>query len=211
MIRGRYGFLTAVVVVATLSAAAGAGYLLAYSPLPDPSVATRQQLFQWLVLRDLSQESAETRQKILVRLDTEFENIGDLDATIANLEHSHRQMLWHNVGVLLDPWLLGKSQQYSQLPASQRTGYIDRFLDRAELWNQVGAACLKNGPSEGQNRDSSVSKRVMEQIQQCSNRAGPEQRQQIGAFMAAVQARWLWRQLPSFHLFGKPANVLHAR
>ena len=114
-------------------------------------------------------------------------------------------MLWHNVTVLLEPWLLGKVQQYSQLPASQRTAFIDRFLDRAELWNQVGAACLKKSSGPEPKRVSSVSKLVMEQIEQCGNRAAPEERQQIGAFVAAAQARWLWRQLPSFNLFGKPS------
>ncbi len=203
MIRGRYGLLIGVAVVAMLSAAAGAGLLLVFPSLPDPSVATRQQLFHWLVLRDLSQESAETRQKILLRLDAEFEKAGDMDSVIGNLEESRRQMLWHNVTLLMEPWLMGKVQQYSQLPASQRVDYIDRFLDRAELWNQVGAACLTKDSGPGSNGGTSASKLIMEQIQQCSNRAGPEQRPQIAAFMAAAQVRWLWRQLPSF---GRPGG-----
>ena len=55
MIRGRYGLLIAGAVVATLSVAAGAGFLMVYPPLPDPSVATGRELFQWLVLRDSGQ------------------------------------------------------------------------------------------------------------------------------------------------------------
>jgi len=195
--------LIGVAVVAMLSAAAGAGLLLVFPPLPDPSVATRQQLFHWLVLRDLSQESAETRQKIFLRLDAEFEKAGDMDSVIGNLEESRRQMLWHNVTLLMDPWLMGKVQQYSQLPASQRVDYIDHFLDRAELWNQVAAACLTKDSGPGSNGSTSASKLIMEKIQQCSNRAGPEQCPQIAAFMAAAQVRWLWRQLPSF---GRPGG-----
>jgi hypothetical protein len=109
-------------------------------------------------------------------------------------------MLWHNITVLLELWLLGKVEQYSQLPVSQRNDYIDRFLDRAELWNQVGSACLKNSSNQGLKGTSSVSQLLMEQIEQCGSRAAPEQRRQIGAFVAAVQTRWLWRQLPSFSL-----------
>jgi hypothetical protein len=190
-----------------LSVAAGAGFWMVYPPLPDPTVATRHDLFRWLVLRDLSKESMETRLKILGRLDTEFEKIGDMDAKIESLEGKRRQMLWYNVTVLLEPWLLSKVEQYSQLPASQKIDYIDRFLDRAELWNKVGAACLKNGAAPGQSSDRSVSKLVLDQIQQCSNRALPEQRQQMEAFISAVQARWLWRHLPSFSLFGEPAKA----
>jgi hypothetical protein len=200
VIRGRYGLLIVVVVVAMLSVAAGAGLFMVYSPpLPDPSVATRRELFHWLVLRDLSKESAEIRQKILSRVDAEFENVDDITPTIEEMDEPRRQMLWHNVKVLLDPWLLGKAEQYSQLPASEKMGYIDRFLDRAEIWNKVGAACLKNSEGQGGSGASSVSKLIFEQIQQCSSRAAPEQREQVGTFMAAVEARWLWRQLPSFN------------
>ena len=189
-----------------LGVAAGAGYLMVYAPLPDPSVATRQELFHWLVLRDLSKESVGVQEKILSRLDTEFEKIDDLGTTIEDLGDGQRQMLWHNVTVLLEPWLLGKVEQYSQLPASQRNDYLDRFLDRAELWSKVGTACLRSSASQGAQGGSSVSKLVMEQIEQCSQRAAPEQRRRIGTFVAAVEARWLWRQLPSINLFGKQAK-----
>ncbi len=211
MIRGRYGLLIAMVLAAMLSVAAGAGFFMVYAPLPDPSIATRRELFHWLVLRDLNKESEEIRQKILSRVDAEFENVDDINSTIEAMDESRRQMLWHNVTVLLEPWLLGKVQQYSQLPDSQKIGYIDRFLDRAEMWNKVGAACLKNSADQGRNGRASASKLVLEQIQQCSNRAAAEQRQQIGAFMAAVEARWLWRQLPSFSLFGKPGHSPQAK
>lgn len=198
MVRGRYGLLIAGVLVAMLSVAAGAGFLIVYPPLPDPATATRPELFRWLVLRDLDKESPEIRQKILSRVDTEFDDAGDIGTTIESLEESRRQMLWHNVTVLLEPWLLGKVAEYAQLPATQKIAYIDRFLDRAELWNKIGAACLKNGASPGPKGGSSVSRLIMEQIEQARNRAAPDEQRQIGAFMAAVQARWLWRQLPSF-------------
>ncbi len=212
MIRRPYGLLIVVAMIVMLSVAVGAGLMVVYPRLPDPSVATRQDLLRWLVLRDLSKESAEIRQKILSRLDTEFETFDDLDTTIESLEPSHRQMLWHNITVLSEPWLLGKVEQYSQLPVSQRTDYLDHFLDRAELWNKVGAACLKNnadganGAEAAAKGGSSASQLLMEQMKQCSAHAAPDKRHQIGAFMAAVEARWLWRQLPSFNLFGKPAK-----
>ena len=91
MIRGRYGLLIAGAVVAMLSVAAGAGFLMVYPPLPDPSVATRQELFRWMVLRDLSGESPEIRQKILSRVDTEFEDGGDLGSMIESMEDSRRR------------------------------------------------------------------------------------------------------------------------
>jgi hypothetical protein len=207
VMRGRYGLLFAVVAGAMLSMAGGAGFFMNFAPLPDPSVATRQQVFRWLVLRDLGKESVQIRQKILDRVDSEFENPVDLDSTIAELDGTRRQMLWHNVNVLLEPWLLGRVQQYSQLPAGKKVEYIDAFLDRVALWDKVGSACLKNSAGAGQEGNSSASTLMMEQVRQCSNHCDPEQRRQIGVFLAAVQSRWLWRQLPSFNLFGKPARL----
>ena len=203
MIRGRYGLLTAVVVVAMLSVAAGAGFFMVYSGLPDPSVASREELLHWLVLRDLAEESDDIRLKIVSRADTEFEKVGDLHATIEALEPARRQMLWHNVTVLLEPWLAGKAEKYSQLPASGRIEFIDRFLDSVQQWSKVGAACFKanSGQREG---EAAMNKLLIEQVRQCGNLAEPEQRRKIEAFVAAVQARWLWRQMPALNWFGRP-------
>ena len=78
-------------------------------------------------------------------------------------------MLWHNVTVLLEPWLLDKVEHYAELPAAQKTEYIDRFLDRAELWSKIGTACLKSRAKQGPEGGSSASRLIMEQIAQCSN------------------------------------------
>jgi hypothetical protein len=213
MIRGRYGLVIVAVVVAMLSVAAGAGYFMVFVPLPDPSVANRHDLLRWLVLRDLGKESPEIRQKIVTRLDVEFENIGDLGMSIEKLDESRRQMLWHNVTVLLPPWLLGKVDEFSKLPASEKVAYLDSFLNRAEEWSKVAAACQKKDSSTNDSsktvKSGSTSKLVMDQIQQASDHAAPAERAKIGEFVSAVQTRWLWRQLPSFNFFGKPATTPH--
>jgi hypothetical protein len=205
VVRRRYGLLIGALVVATLGVAAGAGLYFVYAPLPDPTVATHRQLLGWLVLRDLSKEPVEIRQKILVRLDSEFEKTQDLEANIGHLEGYQRQILWQNFSVLLGPWLFDKAQQYSQLSSSHQTEYIDHFLDRAELWNKVGTACLKKEPGQTSESEWSAGTSVLKQIQRCCRDAEPGQRRQIEVFMTAVQARWLWRQLPALKLFGKPA------
>jgi hypothetical protein len=203
MIRGRYGLIVVGILVAMLSVAAGAGYFMVFVPLPDPAVATRPELVRWLVLRDLSKESPEIREKILGRLDTEFEKIGDLAPSIEKLEESHRQMLWHNVGVLLPPWLMGKAEQYSHLASSKKVDYLDRFLDRAEEWNKVATACQKKNTGKAAG-GSSVTRLIQDQMQSSEN-VSPQQRE-LSEFLSAVQARWLWRQLPSFNIFGRPAK-----
>jgi hypothetical protein len=75
-----------------------------------------------------------------------------------------------------------------------RKELVDRFLDRAEAWNKVAEACLNHAGQ--QQHDSSHSKLLMEQLRQCSDHATLPERQQIVAFVAAVQGRWFWRQMP---------------
>ena len=61
MIRGRFGLLIGLAVVAMLSVAAGTGLFMVYSPLPNPATATSEQLVRWLVTRDLSKESPDVQ------------------------------------------------------------------------------------------------------------------------------------------------------
>jgi hypothetical protein len=207
MIRSHYGLIFVGALVAMLSVAAGAGYFMVFAPLPDPAVATRQELFRWLVLRDMGKESPEIRQRILGRLDTEFDNVGDLRASIEGLDDSRREMLWHNVIVLIEPWLLGQAEQYSQMPAAKKTDYIDHFLNRAEDWNKVASACISQSSSKnsdkGERDGSQPSKLVVDQFQQCIEHAAREQRQKLADFVSAVKFRWLQRQFSSFNFFGE--------
>jgi hypothetical protein len=206
MIRSRYGLIFVGVVVAMLSVGAGASYYMVFQPLPDPAVATRQELFRWLVLRDMSKESPEIRQKILSRLDTEFDTVGDLRESIESLDDSRRQMLWHNIVVLLEPWLLGQAEQYARVPASQKNDFIDHFLNRADDWGKVASACVAKKSDKGKTNDSVLSKLVIDQFQRSNDAATPEQRPKLGEFISAVKYRWLGRQFSSFNLFGKPAK-----
>lgn len=205
MIRSRYGLLIALTVVAMLGVATGAGLFMVYAPLGDPASATPEQLLRWLVTRDLSKEPAALQQAFVHRVEDELGQPDDLTAlttTVAELDESRRAMLWNNIGVLLSPWLMEKADQYAQLPAAEQNAYLDRFLDSVEQWSKIGEACLKSG-GEGKKAEGPLSTLIADRVAECSRRAEPAQRKRISSFMAAVQARWIWRNLSKMWLSGK--------
>ena len=158
-----------------LSVAAGAGFLMVYSPLPDPSVATRQQLFQWLVLRDLSQESAETRQSFSSvwirssrRLAIWTRRARTWRTRTARCSGTMSRCSW-------SPGCLAKCSSIRNCPLPKDC--LHRSLPRSRTLDQVGVACLKKSSGPEPKRVSSVSKLVMEQIERCGNRGtAPEER-----------------------------------
>jgi hypothetical protein len=197
-------------LVAMLGVAAGAGLYYVYAPLPDPSQATTEQLFRWLVTRDLSQEPASVQQAIVHRLDSDLGSTSELAEYIAQLDASRRRMLWTNIGTLLSPWLLEKVDEYAKLPPAEQPAYLDRFLDRVDQWSKIGAACQQGGSATGAKSDAksdgALNKLIADRIAECSRRVEPAQQRRIAAFMAAVQGRWIVRQFSNFGLFGKPSN-----
>ena len=209
MIRKRYGLLIILSLVAMLGVAAGAGLYYVYAPLPDPSQATTEQLFRWLVTRDLSQEPASVQQAIVHRLDSDLGSTSELAECIAQLDESRRAMLWTNIGTLLSPWLLEKVDEYAELPAAEQPAYLDRFLDRVDQWSKIAAACQQGstpGAKSDTKPDGSLNKLIADRVAECSRHVEPAQQKRIAAFMAAVQGRWIVRQFSNFGLFSKPSK-----
>jgi hypothetical protein len=202
MFRGRFGLMIALAVTAMLSVAAGAGLIIVYAPLPDPATATPEQLFRWLVTRDLANEPLEVQQAIIHRIDADLGPTGELTQGVSQLKASYRTMLWTNIGTLLQPWLATKADEYAQLPVRERQAYLDRFLDRVDQWNKIGTACLHD-ETAGAKSDNSLTKLIAEKVADCSRHAEPAQRKRIADFMSAVQMRWIARQFGGFSMFGK--------
>jgi len=202
VIRGRYGLLIGLAVAAMLSVAAGAGLFMAYAPLPDPSAATTEQIFRWLVTRDLSRESPAIQVAIVRRLDVDFEQTSGLAQEIAQLSDPHRAMLWNNISTLLVPWLLEKADAYAQLPAAQRIAYLDSFLDRVDQWSKIGDACRAGGAGQSADPNLSMTKLFADRIAESSAHAEPAQRKRIAEFLAALQSRWVWRKIARIPFLG---------
>lgn len=203
MLYNRYGILFVGACVALMSVAGGAGYFLVYPLLPDPTVASREQLLRWVVLRDLSQETFGTRQALVRRLDVEFDQAPDLAGPAKGLTDSQSTRLRENIAILVEPWFVDKVEHFAQLPQKERLGYVDRFLDRLEQWRKLSAACAKSQLAKGQTSMADLGVSLFDRVKASSQRAEGEKRKQMSAFLVAVETRWLWRQMPSLPFFGK--------
>ncbi len=175
---------------------------MAYAPLGDPSKATTEQVFRWLVTRDLAKERVAVQRAIVQRLESDLGQTNDFSAAVADLDESRRATLWNNIGVLLGPWLLERADRYAELPAAQQSAFVDHFLDSVNQWSKIGEACLQGRGSPSVKSDGSLSKLIADRIAECSRRAGPAEQKRISGFMAAVQARWIWRKVSAIPLFG---------
>jgi len=179
-------------------------------PLPKPAEADREEIVRWLVTRDLGRESSETRQILARRLEEEFGSGVDWESTKTQLSESQRNQLWENVVLLLEPWLLDKTQHYSQLPATERTAFLDELLDTVAIWRNIETLCGQTKdpgvathtqssgqdvPSNAAGRQQSLIERFFSQAEKCKAEAQPEDRQKIDEFLVAVQGRWLVRSL----------------
>ena len=210
MFRTHYGLMIVLSLVAMLGVAGGAGLYFVYAPMPDPSQATTEQLFRWLVTRDLSEEPANVQEAIIHRLDSDLGSASELAECIGQLNESRRAMLWTNIGTLLSPWLLEKVDEYAKLPAAEQPDYLDHFLDRVDQWSKIAAACQQGGSTPDEKSaaksNGSLNKLIADRIADCSRHVGSVQQKRITAFMTAVQGRWIVRQFSNFGLFGKPSK-----
>ncbi len=201
VLRRHRGTLTVLVSAAMIVAGAVAAAML-YRPLPAPEQANRDQLLRWLVLRDLSQESEETRAVLVCRLDQEFAT-GEIDfaATGENLSPEHRQRLWRNVELLMEPWFIDKLQGYLATESDQRVAYLERLIDTIEHWRKI--EILRPEATPGADDESLASVGATKgfvptffaQVGKWQQQTTPERRQQATEFLMALQMRWFMRSL----------------
>lgn len=171
-------------------------------PLPDPAVADRDQLVRWLVLRDLSQESPETRRVLVERLEAEFRGAPNWSQVADRLNESQREVLWNNLVLLLEPWFLEKADRYSQLAVADRPPYVDQFLDRVAQWRRADA--IRYGPGQDGAQRAGLAQSLLDQVEQWKQRADPTQRARIDEFLRDVELRWIMRKFLNLAPLFKP-------
>lgn len=175
------GFILAVVV----------GSVWLYScQLPSPESANREELLEWLVTRDLSDESPHTRSVLARRLDSEFVNV-DWENLNGRMTSEYRRRLWQNLPLLLDPWFLDKLESYYKQEESQRPVYIDSIIDR--ISDLSGINSLQESGLKGESPN--LVKLFLERVAAIKSQAEGERRERIEQFVNCIQTRWLCRNL----------------
>jgi hypothetical protein len=191
--RNRRGVLWLLLAAAMLVVGIGVGLTVLRSGLPDPAVASRDELLRWLVTRDLAKESPKTRLVLVQRLEHEFCSGVDWDALKGKTSKEQRKQLWSNIPLLLGPWLSDKASVYSQLSEAKRLQFIDGVIDSLMTWRGADRLQDGNAGSTSQNAGGGLITAMFSQIEECKRDAPPQQRDCISQFVAALQFRFLTR------------------
>ncbi len=197
--RNHRGILTILLAVALLTTGITIAVFAFLPRLPDPAVADRDGLLQWLVARDLGGESPATREVLVCRLDEEFRSGIDWEATGKRLDGDQRKRVCENVLLLMGPWLKQKTDRYFALPETERTAFLDETVDSIAMWRGVESfrpdPSANNANRESNTRVGGLPATLLNRADEYDGRANPARRQQIDRFVQAVQARWLMRSL----------------
>jgi len=96
----------------------------------NPRTATRDQLYGWLVMTDLSQRDEETRLALIDRcieiLDSGELGTTELSEDASRLTPAMRERLDANIDLLKREWFFSRVNQYLELSGDDRLPFLDR-------------------------------------------------------------------------------------
>ncbi len=166
--------------------------------LPDPAYANRQELFAWLVCKDLSKQTWQNRLILANRLEQECCKDLDWKAIGVSLDETQQNRVWGNIPVLLRPWLVEKARFYGKLTAEKRLDYIDRLIDIITAWTRI-ENLLPNRMNvlPGGKSSSGLLNLLCSEIDRIVEESDPPERELISELWKALKVRWLIRNLSS--------------
>lgn len=187
--------LMVILAVAVLAAAAALAIAFYRPGLPDPEYADRDALLRWLVLRDLSTESAHIREVLARRIEEEFSAGIDWEAACRELDSHQRQQLWENALVLFESWVLRNSAQYQAIEPGRRADFLDGLLDRLSVWRGIEQFCPSRQQLQGSFSQSDLLSALLVRVEKLKANCDPQAAAQIDQFVGALSWRMLMRNL----------------
>jgi hypothetical protein len=105
-----------------------------------------------------------------------------------------RRTLWENLPALLEPWVLDKVDGYFGRSKKERPAYVDQVLETIAQWRGVNSLRPQaDNDHQAQDGCPSLMTMLYQRIDAIQEDAGPAERQRVGQFLTAVQARWFLR------------------
>src|SRR5262249_4137902 len=144
-------------------------------------------------------EPPATRAILVERLEGALEHGVQWNA-VPRLDPSYQELLSRNIDLLLHEWFQKMVDAYHALAADQRAAYVDAQLNRlpgGDRLNQAqtAVAALSDAPPPSGAKRNAVAW-LLAKVRRWTAQSSAEQRQRVDEFVAAVQARWLLRQMP---------------
>jgi hypothetical protein len=162
----------------------------------DPRTANHEELFRWLVTHDLKGVSPQIRRYAAERLDEEFDEEIDWEALARQLTARHREQLWRNIPLVLEPWFMDKVDRYCASADTERMTVLDQTIDTMWLWSgldKLGPEGTVKGESAG--TPAGLKDMLLEEVKRWRSRVDRVEQDHIDEFMAALETRWLFRRL----------------
>ncbi len=191
MIHRHRGILVLSLITAGSLAAILVTWYMSVFHLPHPSQANREQVFRWLVLRDLKLESHEIRIALVDRLQDEMGKDIQLDDQTASLSDSQRVRIVSNVELLKQVWFVQRVGDYHECLPENRMAFLARQLDTISRWTAIDSSlesASTNGGSSGRsNNEGSFFRDIDSWVAQ----ADPAEQERMGTALKDGVVCWL--------------------
>lgn len=163
--------------------------------LPSPKSCSQAQLISWLVFRDLSEESIETKLALLDRFQEELKGGLKANHSSSALSEKHRQRLQNNIEILQHLWFTSRVEIFSTLPASARDDYLDEQIVTIFAWSSMDLSPPGEFDPENIAQGSRrATASFFDQIGKWIVQASSEEKKQMNMAVQAGLIRWLATQ-----------------
>jgi hypothetical protein len=186
-------FATCLVLSITVAISLTAAVQVARQPLPDEPAPPPLDFRAWMIDRDLSSETPQTRAQLARRFDRELRDDANFLSELRNLKPEQERLVRENVGQLLEPLFIEKVREYFRLPEEERESWLDREIDRLLRLTNAQRPGLTDSPRFS--TASVVGLGLFQQhVEEWAQRAEPETAAKMREFSAALQNRWFARE-----------------
>jgi len=165
---------------------------------PDPGTASRQAIFTWLVVADISQEPLPWQVALVERLEAELQSGLDglaLDGPTGSLlTDAQHARLSGNISALKRVWFVHSVREYSSLPAASRPSYLDNRIETVLAWSALEGALSRDegARKSSESRDGASVAAFFDQIEAwIENERDPRLQSQMTAAVHDGVVRWL--------------------
>lgn len=158
----------------------------------DMVAAVKDATVCWLSTTDLSELPLEAKSVLAVRLANELERGARPEVSALVTDAARSKQLQRNAAQLVEAYVYERAAAFAALPQSERIPFIDNELAAVERWG-IGEMLNRGEPSQS---SASATLALVQHSQHWIENSPATQHQQVQAFVTAVQARVVWKQLP---------------
>lgn len=146
--------------------------------LPVPEHCNRDQLFRWMALYDLADESDQTQLALMERFEELIKN-GELDGSV-KIDPHYAMQVDRNRRLLQDLWFQETVKEFHRREVGHRTAFLDEQIEIVDRWQAM---------ADDSGQDSIDAMR--DQLNHWVSDAVPDEKNKLLQALSACFVRWL--------------------